>query len=86
MYCQVLKNEKALSVVNIINNTRDGTIKGRTYVNGGKQRQYFIGVEIIVSPNVSLEALFTTLITDSHEERYVATFDVSGSYLHANMP
>ena len=33
-----------------------------------------------------LEALFTTLIIDSYEERDVATFDVTRAYLHADIP
>jgi len=35
--------------------------------------------------NVSLEALIATLIIDVYEERDVATFDVPGAYLHAEM-
>ena len=29
---------------------------------------------------------FTTLVIDAHEERDVATFDIPGAYLHAEMP
>jgi len=35
---------------------------------------------------VSLEALFATLAVDAHEGRDIATFDILGAYLHAEMP
>ena len=42
--------------------------------------------ESVASPTISLESLFMTLVIDAHEERDVATFDILGSYLHAEMP
>ena len=33
-----------------------------------------------------MEGLFTTLLIDFFEGRYVATFDIPGAYLHAEMP
>ena len=39
-----------------------------------------------MSPTLSLESLFTTLVIDAHEERNVATFDIPRAYLHADMP
>ena len=35
---------------------------------------------------MSLEELLTTLVIDSIEKRYVATFYIPGAYLHALMP
>ena len=35
---------------------------------------------------VFIEALFTTLIIATYEERDVATFDVPGEYLHSKIP
>ena len=40
----------------------------------------------MASPTVSLEGLFTTLVIDAYERRDVATFDIPGAYLHAEMP
>ena len=40
----------------------------------------------MASPIVCLEGLFTTLVIDAYEGREVATFDVLGEYLHADMP
>jgi len=34
---------------------------------------------------VSTEALLYTLVTDAHEDRYVATADVKGAYIHAEI-
>ena len=43
-------------------------------------------IESVSSPIVSLESLFFTLIIDEHEGRNIATFDVPGAYLHAEIP
>ena len=37
-------------------------------------------------PTVSNEALLLPLMIDAYEGRYVATADVAGAYLHADMP
>ena len=74
-----------IEALNLIKKKIYGTIKGIICTNGSEQRRYFSERESIASPTVSLEALFTTLITDIYEERDVATFDVSGAYLHAKM-
>ena len=74
--------EKALDGVNIIKKKIYATIKGRTCVNRGNQRQCLSKEESIVSSTVSLHALFTTLIIDAYGKRDVATFYVLGTYLH----
>ena len=38
------------------------------------------------SPTLSLEALIITSVIDAWEKRDVATFDVPGAYLHADLP
>ena len=38
------------------------------------------------SPTLFLEGLFTTLVIDAYKGREVATFDVPGAYLHADIP
>ena len=42
--------------------------------------------EVISSPTVLFEALFTTLIIYAYEKIDVATFDMHGSYLHIKIP
>ena len=65
-----------LNAVNIIKQKRDGTIKGRTCADGGKQKRYLGRDESVASPTVSLESFFTNLVIDVYEERDIATFDI----------
>ena len=78
--------KKALEVVNLIKEKRDGKIEGRTCANGAKQRIYVKEGDIIFSPTVSLESIMTTLVIDDYEKRYFTIADVPGSYFHAKMP
>ena len=77
---------KALSAVNLVKEKRNGIVKGRTCANGSKQRRYLKDFESVASPTVGLDALVLTTLIDATEGRDVATFDVPGAYLHANMP
>ena len=77
---------EALEAVNLIKEKRNGELKGRTCVNGARQRKYLKDEENISSPTASLEAIFTTLVIDAIEERDVAVVDVPGAYLHAEWP
>ena len=77
---------RAMEAVNLIKEKRCGKIKGRTCANGSVQRKFLKDGESVASPTVSVEALFSTLIIDSMENRDIATFDVPGAYLHAEMP
>ena len=72
--------------MNLIKEKINGNIKGRTCVNGSKQRRYIKEGEIISSPTASLESIITTLVIDAYEGRYTAIADVPGAYLHAEMP
>ena len=42
--------------------------------------------ETISSPTVSLDAILGTLLIDANEGRDIASFDVPGAYLQAEMP
>ena len=75
----------ALRAVNLIKEKRDGGLKGRTCANGRSQRGMYEKSETS-SPTISSEALFISLMIDAHEKRDVATADVAGAYLHADMP
>jgi len=75
---------EALRVINLIKEKRDNSLKGRTCVDGRPQRKY-ISKEQAASPTVSTEAILCTLVVDAHENRYVATADVKGAYLHAEI-
>mmetsp|Transcript_26617 Transcript_26617/g.41320 ORF Transcript_26617/g.41320 Transcript_26617/m.41320 type:complete len:590 (+) Transcript_26617:1688-3457(+) len=78
------QRSEALRIINLIKEKRDDSLKGRTCVDGRPQRQY-ISKEEAASPTVSTEALLCTLVVDAHENRYVATADIKGAYLHTEM-
>ena len=61
-------------------------MKGRTCANGARQRRFIKEGDDFSSPTASLEAIISTMIIDSHEQRDVAIADIPGAYLHAEMP
>ena len=77
---------QALESVNLIRKKRSGKIKGQTCANGSRQRQFLKDGKSVASPTVTLESLISTWVIDAYEGRDVATFDVPGAYLHAEMP
>ena len=52
---------------------------------GANKKRYLGKDESVASPTVSMESLFTTLVINAHEERDIATFDIPGAHLHAEM-
>ena len=74
----------ALNLLTMVQEKRSGKIKGRAVADGRKQRHY-ISKEDAASPTVQLESLMLSLIVDAHEGRDVATADVVGAYLLADM-
>jgi hypothetical protein len=74
----------ALRAINVIKEKRCGKIKGRTVADGSAQRHLYTKEETS-SPTVSTDALMLSLMIDAAEERDVATADVAGAYLHADM-
>lgn len=59
-------------------------MKGRTVADGRPQRSLYEKWETS-SPTVSTEALILSVIVDAHEKRDVATADIAGAYLKADM-
>jgi hypothetical protein len=74
----------SLRAVNLIKEKRNGDIKGRICADGSVQRDLYNKAETS-SPTVSNEALMYTIIVDAKEHRDVATADVVGAYLTADM-
>ena len=74
----------ASNLITMVKEKRDGKIKGRACADGRKQRRY-INRDDVSSPTVQLESLMISLLIDTHEQREVATADVIGAYLLANM-
>jgi hypothetical protein len=79
-----VERKRALRAITLVKEKRCGKIKGRTVANGKDQREY-IAREDATSPTVSIEALMISIAIDAKEERDVATADVEGAYLHADM-
>ena len=80
------EKREALEAVNLIKENLTGIIKGRTCANGSKQRIVLKDGEDFVSPMMSLEALFISLVIDTPEGRYIDTFDIPDTYIHAEIP
>ena len=95
MYRKVLKAKKAdtlmrdqkkaaLRYLMFLKMKRSGKIKGRGCTDGRKQRVYKTKEETS-SPTISTEALFLTCIVDAMEGRDVATLDIPGAFMQADM-
>ena len=63
---------------------RCGRIKGRGCAYGRKQRLWKSKDETS-SPTISVEALFITCLIDAKEGRDIATCDVPGAFMHADI-
>ena len=61
-----------------------GKLKVRTFAYGRPQKCY-IPKEEASSPTIYLGSLFTSLVINLHEGRYLAVFDVPGAYLKADI-
>ena len=80
------KSKRSLEAVTVIKQKRCGKIKVRTCADGSKQRRYLKEFESVSSPTLSLDGLFGSTMIDIFEGRDVATCDVPGAFLHAELP
>ena len=78
------EKREALNLITMIKQKCEGKIKGRACVDGRKQCRC-ISKEEVLSPTIQLESLMLTLLVDAHERRDVATADVAGAYLFADI-
>merc|ERR1712137_162364 len=74
----------ALNPVDLVEFKRDGRIKGRSCVDGRPQRAYTPREEC-ASPTMANESLMVIAAIAAKEKRDVATADVAGAYLNAEM-
>jgi Reverse transcriptase (RNA-dependent DNA polymerase) len=74
----------ALAYLMFLKQKRDEQFKGRGCADGRKQRQV-ISKEDVRSPKVSIEGVIFSSTIDAHEERDVATVDLPGALLQAEM-
>jgi len=80
----IYQKRDALNLVTLIKFKRNGTVKGRACADGRKQRLY-VSKDESTSPTVQLESILMSLMIDALEMRDVATCDIVGAYLFANM-
>lgn len=78
------EKKAALRAVNLIKEKRTGDIKARSCADGSKQRGLYDKADTS-SPTLSTDALMLSLVVDAFEKRDVATADVAGAYLNADM-
>jgi Reverse transcriptase (RNA-dependent DNA polymerase)/Zinc knuckle len=83
---QLSRNQRyrALSYLMFLKEKANGTIKGRGCADGRSQRAY-ITKEESSSPTVANESVFLTSVIDAREGRDVATVDVPGAFMQADM-
>jgi len=74
----------ALRYTMFLKEKHTGQIKGRGCADGGKQGLY-IQKEDTTPPIESIESLFISATIDAHERRDVATTDISGAIMQADM-
>jgi Reverse transcriptase (RNA-dependent DNA polymerase) len=73
------QKKAALQAINLIKKKKSGSLKGRTCADGIVQRSE------TSSPTVSTDSLMYSVMIDAKEGRDVATADVVGAYLNADM-
>ena len=74
-----------MDAVNLIDHKRDGRVKGRSCLNGSKQKLYLKEFESVASPTVSLEGLMAHLLISAYEDRKCISFDVPCAFSQSNM-
>jgi hypothetical protein len=79
-----MQRKGALQAINLIEEKRDGVLKGRTVADGRPQRPLYDKSET-ASPTVSNNGLVLTVTVDAHEQRDGATADIAGAYLKTSM-
>ena len=76
--------KNALAYLMFLKEKRTGEIKGRGCADGRKQREHLTKEETS-SPTVAIESVLISGTIDAHENRDVATIDVPGAFMQADM-
>jgi Reverse transcriptase (RNA-dependent DNA polymerase) len=79
-----IERKNALDTIVLIEEKRDGRVKGRAVADGRKQRG-IVPKEEATSPTASLEAVILTCIIDAKEGREVAITDIPNAFITADM-
>ena len=78
------QKKAALKYLMFLKQKQCGKIKGRGCADGRKQQLYKSKEETTL-PTITTEALFITCLVDAIENRYVATCDVPGAFMHSDI-
>ena len=76
--------QNALQYLMFLKKKRNGKIKGRGCADGRKQ-QVYVNKEDASAPTVATESLLLTCLIDAIEQRHIATVDIPGAFIHADM-
>ena len=79
-----LQRKGVLRAITLIKEKRSGKIKGRT-VADGRPRRDMAEVGEASSPTVFIEAMMLSCVIDAIEEHDVATCDISGAFIQADI-
>jgi Reverse transcriptase (RNA-dependent DNA polymerase)/Zinc knuckle len=78
------EKSSALQYLMFLKQKRCGKIKARGCADGRKQRIYK-SKEETSTPTVAIESVMISCVIDAYERRVVATADVPGAFMHADM-
>ena len=79
-----IEKKKALGTIVLIEEKRDGRVKGRAVADGRKQRGD-IPKEDAASPTTSLEAIILTSMIEAQENRDVVVADIPNAFIQTDM-
>ena len=85
MELSALQKSKALRAIDLIQHKRDDRVKGRTVADGSQQRGEYKKEETS-SPAAHFDSFLASVAIDAMDGREIATADVTGAYLKAEMP
>ena len=85
-YSELTKEEKKkiLDTIVLIEEKRDGRIKGRAVADGSQQRQH-VDKEKAASPTASLESIMLTSVIEASEGREVAVTDIPNAFIQTDV-
>jgi hypothetical protein len=76
--------KEALQYLMFLKKKWNGVIKGRGCADGRKQRAY-TAKEDASSPTVAIESVMLSCVINAKEDRDVATVDIRGAFMQADM-
>lgn len=82
-YSEIKSKSQIIGSLIFTKRKKSGVLKSRLVADGRMQDRST--TSDISAPTVATESLFLSAAIDAHEQRYVATVDIEGAFLHASM-